>query len=108
MIGKRIQNVFDCMAEGKIQQALGELYSAVWATSGALYGMAGEKCCCRFLRERMEIIWATWRGNVSAPGMSVTLRTGDEPILLGNVIFDILIQATQGQDSASQWVKGTV
>ena len=58
MVGIKIQNVFDHMGRGMVDQALAELYSVVRITASGVYDSAldGDVQCRRFLHDRMEII----------------------------------------------------
>lgn len=106
MVGARIQNVFDCMGRGAINQALAELYSAVQITASGVYEKEPDEdvLCRRFLRDRMEIILGTWLGSVAAPGMRIALQKDSEVCLpLEDILLDLLKCAAAGQTPAVIW-----
>ena len=106
MVGIKIQNVFDHMGRGMVDQALAELYSAVRITASGVYDSAldGDVQCRRFLHDRMEIILGTWLGTVAAPGLHIAPRKESdvcipmEDILL-DLPYDVITRAQAATES---------
>lgn len=103
MVGIKIQNVFDHMGRGMVDQALAELYSAVRITASGVYDSAldGDVQCRRFLHDRMEIILGTWLGTVAAPGLHIAPRKeSDVCIPMEDILLDLLKTAADGKSPA--------
>ena len=106
MVGIKIQNVFDHMGRGMVDQALAELYSAVRITASGVYDSAldGDVQCRSFLHDRMEIILGTWLGTVAAPGLHIAPRKESEVCIpMEDILLDLLKTAADGKSPAVIW-----